>query len=86
MEKPLPWRCIFFINPAVPAWPLLPGVVAAAAVLLVALNAAFFRFLLRRRGALFALGAAPAHWLYLWTCGLGFGFGLLGHLFGRDGR
>ena len=69
-------------SPAIPAWSLLPSIAAAAAIL-VALNASFFRFLLRRRGAMFALGAVPAHWLYLWTCGIGFGLGLLAHLFGR---
>ena len=50
---------------------------------LVALNADFFRFLLRRRGPLFALGAVPLYRLYLLICGFGFGFGLLRHLVGR---
>ena len=70
------------VSPALPAWSLLPAVAAVAAIL-VALNGAFFRFLWRRLGAWFALGAVPAHWLYLWTCGLGFGLGLLAHLFER---
>ena len=72
---------------AVPAawrWPALLALGAAAVLLIVVLNAGFFRFLLRRRGALFALGAVPVYWVYLLTCGLGFGLGLARHLLGRS--
>ena len=62
------------------AWPLLAASGAVVAALLVALNAGFFGLLWRRRGALFALGAVPAYWLYLLVCGLGFGLGLALHL------
>ena len=33
-------------------------------ILLVALNFDFYRFLVRKRGVLFTLGAVPLHWLY----------------------
>ena len=65
-------------------WPAMLAVAAAAIVLLALLNARLLRFLRRRRGIGFALAALPLHWLYLLICGLGFGLGLLGHLFGRD--
>ncbi len=69
---PLAWR-----------WPILLAVGAGAIILLVALNAGLFRFFLRRRGALFALGAVPMYWVYLLICGLGFALGLIGHLLDR---
>lgn len=65
-------------------WPPLVAIAAAAMVLLLALNADLFRFFLRRRGALFALGAIPLYWVYLLICGLGFALGRLRHLRGRQ--
>ena len=64
-------------------WPFLGAVAAAAMVLMVVLNRGIFRFFARRRGPLFALGSIPLYWVYLVICGLGFGVGLLRHLFGR---
>ena len=69
--------------PALRPWALLPATGAIVAVLLVALNAPFFAFLLRRRGPLFALGAVVPYWLYLLTCGLGFALGVSGLVLGR---
>jgi glycosyltransferase involved in cell wall biosynthesis len=63
-------------------WPFLLVIAAAAMILLLALNAGLFRFFARRHGLLFALGAIPLYWLYLLTCGFGFGLGLLRHLLG----
>lgn len=65
-------------------WPPLLAAGIAAALLLMALNAGFFRFLRRRRGPLFAAAAVPLFWAYLLICGLGFGLGLLLHV--RAGR
>ena len=61
-------------------WPLLLAVGAVALIVMVGLNGRLLRFFLRRRGALFALAAVPLYWLYLLTCGLGFGLGLGRHL------
>jgi hypothetical protein len=63
-------------------WPPLLGVTGAALALIVALNAGFFRFLLKRRGLLFAAAAIPMYWLYLVECGLGFALGVARHLAG----
>lgn len=43
-------------------------VTAAAATALLALNWRLYRFFLRRRGPLFALGTLPLHWLYHLYC------------------
>ncbi len=51
-------------------WALL--VAAAALAALVPLNIAFYRFLVRRRGAAFALGAFPMHVLYYFYGGATF--------------
>ena len=56
-------------------WPCL----ALCATLLV-LNLPFYRFLARKRGAVFAMRAIPVHWLYFACGGLGFGLGILSHL------
>ncbi len=61
------------------------GVGAAALALVVVLNRAFFRFLLRQRGGPFAMGSVPLYWMYLLVCGLGFGVALVRHLAGRRG-
>lgn len=71
------------VLPAAWIWPPLLAVGAVAVVSVVVLNAALFRFYLRRRGVLFALGALPSYWVYLLICGLGFGWGVLRHLLGR---
>lgn len=47
----------------------------AAAVGVVAINAPFYRFLGRQRGATFAIRAVPVHWLYLLYSGVVFGIG-----------
>ena len=55
------------------ASPLRPDVLPLAAlgpVLVVALNLAFYRFLARKRGLLFAAGAVPMHLIYFGCCGL----------------
>jgi glycosyltransferase involved in cell wall biosynthesis len=67
--------------PAVWIWPPWLAVGALATVLIVALNADLFRFYRRERGILFAAGVLPLYWMYLLTCGLGFGLGLLRHIF-----
>ena len=64
-------------------WPVLLAGAAASMILMLVLNAGLFRFFHRRRGAVFTLGAAPLYWLYLLTCGLGFGLGLGRHLLDR---
>lgn len=66
--------------PAAWQWPPLLGTGAAAMILLVTLNARLFRFFVRQRGVLFAVGVFPLYWVYLLTCGLGFSLGLLRHL------
>jgi GT2 family glycosyltransferase len=64
------------------SWPALLGVVAASLVLVVVVNAQLFRFFLHERGVLFALGTIPVYWVYLLTCGVGSGLGLLRFLRG----
>jgi len=66
-----------------PRWPRLLGAGGAALLLMVALNAGFFEFLGRRRGAVFAAAAIPLHVTYLLVCGFGFGVGVIRHLVGR---
>lgn len=56
-------------------WP----VPLAAAGGLLALNAEFYRFLLRKRGARFLLQSLPWHWFYFLYSGLAFGLGLARH-------
>ena len=69
--------------PAALLWPALFAVGAAAIIVAGILNAGFFRFLQRKRGLFFALGALWMYWIYLLICGLGFAIGLLRHLFAR---
>jgi hypothetical protein len=64
-------------------WPLAWVLAGAAVVGLAAINADLLGFFLRRRGPLFTLGAIPLYWMYLVTCGLGFGLGLGSHVFSR---
>ncbi len=52
---------------------------AATAVVLVALNRTFYKFLARRKGFWFAARALPLHWLYFLCGALGFGIALLAH-------
>ncbi len=63
--------------------PAVAGGVALCAVL--AMNSGFYRFLARRRGALFALPGAALHLLYFFYCGIAFGLGLGKHLLKREG-
>ena len=67
-------------------WPPWLAVGALAMLLIVALNADLFRFYHRERGIVFAAGVLPLYWMYLLTCGLGFGLGLLRHLLGGKPR
>jgi len=55
------------------------GVFSAAAVLLIALNQTFYRFLARRKGAWFAARAVALHWLYFLCAVLGFAIALVSH-------
>ena len=54
---------------AAPWAPALLGVAAAAVATIVALNAAFYRFLARRGGPTLAAGSLPLHLLYYVCCG-----------------
>lgn len=47
---------------------------------LLALNLDLYRYLARKRGWRFALGAVPLHWLYYFYCGLGVILGVLAYL------
>jgi len=63
--------------------PLAAGwlwVTAAAAAALLVLNRRLYGFFLRRRGALFALGAIPLHWLYHLYCAAAAAIAAAGHL------
>ena len=60
-------------------WPSWAAGIGAGTVLM-ALNSAFFRFLLKSRGILFSLAAVPLYWIYLLICGAGFGLGATRHL------
>ena len=44
------------------------AVVAASVATVVALNAPFYRFLAKKRGPLFAIGAIPLHFVYYGSC------------------
>jgi hypothetical protein len=57
-----------------------PSAALACAVLLIALNATFYRFLAEQRGALFALRAAPLHVLFFLYSGLAFILGAAAHV------
>lgn len=59
--------------------PALWLVVAGCLVALVALNFDFYRFLYKKRGAWFALRAAPLHWLYFLYSSAVFGYVQLKH-------
>ena len=56
----------------------------AIVLLIIALNASFYAFFLRKRGPLFALATLPLHWLYFVYSAVAF---VLGHLrfFSRRG-
>lgn len=60
-------------------------VTAAAAAALLVLNRRLYRFFLRRRGPLFALGAVPLHWLYHLYCAAAAVIAAAGHLGRRLG-
>jgi glycosyltransferase involved in cell wall biosynthesis len=74
------------VVPTAAIWPPLLGIAAATLILLGVLNHGLLRFLLRRRGLLFTLGAMPLYWAYLIICGLGFALGLFRHLIARKNR
>ena len=58
-------------------WPWLWVIAAGCSVVLVGLNFRFYRFLARKRGILFALAAAPLHWLHYLESGVAFPIGVL---------
>src|SRR6202521_478031 len=60
-------------------------VTAAAAAALLAMNRRLYRFFLRRRGPLFALGAVPLHWFYHLYCAVAAAIAAAGHLGRRLG-
>ena len=57
-----------------------PSAAIGCAIVFVALNAAFYRFLAARRGPLFALRVAPLHVLYFLYSGTAFILGAVAHL------
>jgi glycosyltransferase involved in cell wall biosynthesis len=70
-------------------WPLFAPAVLVGGLLLILLlilNAPLYRFLLKRRGPFFTLGAIPLHWLHLLCCGVGFGIALIRFLARRVRR
>jgi cellulose synthase/poly-beta-1,6-N-acetylglucosamine synthase-like glycosyltransferase len=56
------------------------AVAGVSAVALLLLNAPFYRFLWRKRGALFMLRAIPFHWFYYLYSGVAFVVALIRHL------
>jgi glycosyltransferase involved in cell wall biosynthesis len=65
-------------------WPGSLLYAAAAALLLLVLNAPLYRFFLHKRGLWFALRTVPWHWFYYFYSGLAFAIGLARHLLGRS--
>jgi len=59
------------------AWPWLWVGAAVSAIALIGLNCRFYRFLARKRGVLFVLGAIPWHWLHYLESGAAFVVGVL---------
>ena len=51
-------------------WPILGLITLASLAAVVGLNAGFYRFLSRTRGALFAVAAIPLHLIYFTCCGV----------------
>lgn len=52
---------------------------------LLGFNARLYRFFWRKRGAWFMLKAIPWHWFFYFYSGVGFGLGVLRHLWSRRG-
>jgi hypothetical protein len=75
--------CLAPVVPLGAGW--LWAAAAAAAVALLALNRRLYVFFLRRRGALFALGAISMHWLYHLYCAAAAAVAAAGHLGRRLG-
>jgi GT2 family glycosyltransferase len=65
LASPLDWR-----------WLIISGM---AGMIIVSLNAPFYRFLKNTRGSWFAMKAVPVHWFYFLYCGAAFGIGLFKH-------
>ena len=59
------------------AWPWLWAVAAGCGAVLIGLNCRFYRFLVGKRGVLFALAAVPFHWLHYLASGFAFPIGVL---------
>lgn len=57
-----------------------PSAALGCAIVFVALNAAFYRFLAARRGPLFAFRAAPLHVLFFLYSGMAFILGAVAHV------
>lgn len=79
----LTWLAAGFLGLAL-WWPVLGTLAAVAALTVLALNAAFFSWLVRVRGLGFALAAVPMHLAYHGSNGLAVLAGSAGHLFGRQ--
>jgi GT2 family glycosyltransferase len=62
-------------------WPGSLALAGLAALLLLALNLPFYRFLLQKRGLWFVIRAIPWHWFYYFYSGLAFAVGLGRYLF-----
>ena len=64
--------------------PLLAALSTVAILLLMALNADFYRFFIRTRGIFFALRVIPLHFMYFFYCGVSFILGIIGYFFSRN--
>jgi GT2 family glycosyltransferase len=64
-------------------WPAALAVAGALAIGVLAVNAPVYAFFWRKRGAWFAMGVIPWHWLYYLSAGLAFGAGLVRHALSR---
>lgn len=66
----------------VPVW-ICAAAIGGLLIGIVGLNRGFYRFLVRRKGLKFAIGALPLHVLYFLYCGAGFAAGLVSHVWQR---
>ena len=74
----LAWLLLISLTLAL-VWPRSLLAAAGAAAMLLVLNAHLYRFFLRKRGAVFLLGAIAWHWFYYLYGTVGFGLGALRH-------